>query len=600
MGDTVAAATGVGSATLWGGAIAIGLIATAGWLGFAVGASRRKKSATGQTGCKSQNSHGAAQDCPEIHRKNNGDGVSLRATDSQLNLTEVIHQSAEAIIVTDTEFKIRYANPAVTTILGYAPQNLSGKKVDLLISKINERATLEDMSLARSKGLHWSGRVIGKKVDGVPLEMEMDISPIRDAENKIVAFTHLMYDISMKTQLEEQVRQSMKMQAVGRLAGGIAHDFNNHLTVIKGYCDLLMQEAQQDDSSLDCIEQISWATKQATKLTGSLLAFSRKKVLKPSLLNPADALAEMEKPLAVLGEDITLTIKTPENSGSICVDTVRFQQTVMNLATNARDAMGGAGQLTIELSNVELDRDHARSHPDTKSGRHVLMSFTDTGAGMDSETLTHVFEPFFTTKSKGKGTGLGLAMVYSFVKQSGGHIDISSEKGTGTTFRLYIPQAKSTAEEGTEIMDTHPTKKQPRRILLVEDDHAVRRLVARVLVEDGYSVVETGDPTEAAGLMRQSSQPIDLLVSDVVMPEMNGPEMAAQLRQTDPNLKVLFMSGFSEETVISQGVPSNMEHFLHKPFTPQQICKKIADVLTESSATPQGTYESETSLQQTR
>ena len=273
----------------------------------------------------------------------------------------------------------------------------------------------------------------------------------------------------------------------------------------------------------------------------------------------------------------------------------------MNLSTNARDAMGGVGQLAIEVGNIDVDQDYVRSHSDAKPGRHVLMTFTDTGGGMDCETLAHVFEPFFTTKPKGKGTGLGLSMVYSFVRQSGGHIEISSEKSIGTTFRLYIPRTESLVEEGIEIMDVHPTEKQSRKILLVEDDPAVRRLVGRVLIADGYSVVETGVPTEAEGLMNQSSQPIDLLVSDVVMPEMNGPAMASKLRKTYPGLKVLFMSGFSEETVISQGVPSTMEYFLHKPFTPQQICKKVAEVLNESPSGKQtGAYQSRASLQQTR
>jgi len=604
FGQTVSATSSTGGAILWvGGAIIFALVVIVGWLGFTLMRRHQTESATGQTTRKSESQHAVPQESEETGRNLQSVPAPLCETDMHLNLAEVVRQSAEAIVVTDTEFKVRYTNSAVTTILGYTPQHLAGRSVDVLFSKINEIAVLEDISLTRGKGLEWAGRVIGKKMDGVPLEMEVDISPIRDTENNIVAFTHFIRDISMKTQMEEQLRCSVKMQAIGRLAGGIAHDFNNQLTVVKGYCDLLMQDSQQDDSSLECIQQIALAVKQSTELTGSLLDFSRKKVLKPSLLNPAQALRQMEKSLAVIGDGIKLTIKTAEDAGNICVDFVRFQQTVMNLSTNARDAMGGAGRLTIEVGNVDVGRGYTRVHPDVKPGAHVLMTFTDTGSGMDRETLDHIFEPFFTTKPKGKGTGLGLSMVYSFVKQSGGHIDISSEKGKGTTFRLYIPRTESVVEEGTEIMDARPIEKLVRKILLVEDDPAVRRLVGRVLVDYGYSVVETGVPTEAEELMRQSVQPIDLLVSDVVMPEMNGPAMAAKLRENHPDLKVLFMSGFSEETVISQGVTSTTEHFLRKPFSPQQICKKVAEVLNESP-TPRdkhtGTYQSEASFQQAR
>ena len=602
FGDTAPVATNISNGILWtAGAIILALVVIVGGLGFVLGRMRHPESVTGQKHRKLNSQGIDPQDFGETGRKIQSAAIPLCETDTHLNLAEIVHQSAEAIVVTDTEFKVRYVNSAVTTILGYTPENLAGQSVDILFSKINEIAVLEDMSLTRQRGLHWTGRVIGKKMDGVPLEMEVDISPVCDAEKNIVAFTHLICDISMETQLEEQVRQSVKMQAMSRLSGGIAHDFNNHLTVVKGYCDLLMQDSQQDDSSLECIEQINWAVKQATELTGSLLAFSRKKVLKPSLLNPAQVLREMEKPLAVIGEDIRLTIKTAEDVGNICVDPVRFQQTIMNLSTNARDAMGGVGQLTIEVGNADVDMSYSRSHPDAKPGSYVLMTFTDTGSGMDRETIRRVFEPFFTTKTRGKGTGLGLSMVYSFVKQSGGHINISSEEGAGTTFRLYIPLTDSPVEEGIQIMDMQPVEKKSRKILLVEDDPAVRRLVGRVLVDNGYSVVQTGVPTEAEDLMRQSSQPIDLLVSDVVMPEMNGPAMVAQLRKIDPGLKVLFMSGFSEETVISQGVASTTEHFLHKPFSPQQICRKVAEVLNESPSDKQtGKYQSEPSLQQVR
>lgn len=595
-----------GGVGLWAGGwmiFALAAIVAVGWLVFTLRRWCCLRSATGQTAHKSKSQQHLPRESEktlENLRKNQSTAIPLHKADMHLNLAEVVRQSAEMIVVTDTQFKVCYANSALTTILGYAPENLTGRSVDILFSKINEISVLDDMSLTRGKGLNWAGRVIGKKTDGVPLEMEVDISPVRDAENNIVAFTHLIRDVSMKAQLEEHLRCSVKMQAIGRLAGGMAHDFNNHLTVVKGYCDLLTQDSQHDDLSLECVEQIGWAARQAMELTGSLLDFSRQKVLKPSLLNPAEALCQMEKSLAVIGDGITLTIKTAEDVGNICVDFARFRQTVMNLSTNARDAMGGVGQLTVEIDNVDVSVAHARSHPDAKAGEHVLMTFTDTGSGMDRETLRQVFEPFFTTKPRGKGTGLGLAMVYSFVKQSGGYIDISSEKGIGTTFRLYIPRAESPVEEGAEIMDTNSAGKTSGKILLVEDDHAVRRLVARVLAEDGYSVVETGVPAEAEWLMRKSSGPIDLLVSDVMMPDMNGPAMAAKLRKIRPNLKVLFMSGFSEETVISQGVPTDMEYFLHKPFSPQQICRKVAEVLNDVPAPSDmhaGVYQSEASFQ---
>ncbi len=385
-----------------------------------------------------------------------------------------------------------------------------------------------------------------------------------------------------RRKIQEQLRQSQKMEAVGQLAGGVAHDFNNILLAILGYGELLASGLPVDHALQDEVREIRKAAERAAGLTNQLLAFSRRQVLEPKVLNLNGLVENIQKMLhRVLGEHVELTTALDPALANVRADAGQLEQVVVNLAVNARDAMPKGGKLTLETSNVELDETYSRDHAGVQVGPHVLLAVSDTGAGMDAETLSHLFEPFFTTKEKGKGTGLGLATVYGIVKQSGGHIWVYSELRHGTTFKIYLPRVNESPEAPRRpALAVTEDVSGSETILLVEDEEAVRRLVRIVLEGKGYTVLEASGWQVALEIAGRQ-HPIELVITDVVMPGVGGPELASRLEAAHPRIRVLFMSGYTDGAVPSQGPLAATTAFLQKPFTPQSLLRKVREVLDE-------------------
>jgi two-component system, cell cycle sensor histidine kinase and response regulator CckA len=381
-------------------------------------------------------------------------------------------------------------------------------------------------------------------------------------------------------QTEAQLRQSQKMEAVGRLAGGVAHDFNNLLTVIRGYSELLLARLAPDDSSRKELVEVKKAADRASGLTRQLLAFSRRQFIAPKVIDLNALIANMDGMLRrLLGEDIVeLCTELNPHTGSIRADAGQIEQVIMNLAVNARDAMPKGGRLTIETHNVTIGRPTRQTPADVKPGSYVLLAVRDTGHGMDEETQSHLFEPFFTTKEKGKGTGLGLSTVYGIVKQTGGSIVVESRKDQGATFKIYFPLVDQGAPGAAAAPDAEPLHGR-ETILLVEDEPAVRGLVHETLRLHGYTVLEARHGIEALMTGAKHQGPIHLLLTDVVMPQMSGPEVAEKIQIVRPGIKVLYMSGYPDHPVFEQGGITRDASFLPKPFTPNVLAKKVRDVL---------------------
>ena len=409
------------------------------------------------------------------------------------------------------------------------------------------------------------------------------VEPLRTAEGDLQGAICMALDITDRKQLEEQLRQAQKMEAVGRLAGGIAHDFNNLLMVIQGYADLLTERLADGDPLRRNAEQIQTASQRATSLTRQLLAFSRKQMLAPKVLNVQSVVAEMEKILRrLIGEDIQLETSSAPDLGLIKADRSQIEQVILNLAVNARDAMPEGGRLTIETANVELDK--AAAHPPAvlSPGKYVMLAVTDNGCGMDAETQAHIFEPFFTTKEKGKGTGLGLATVYGIVKQSGGYVWVYSEPGRGTSFKVYLPRIEDEpAARGRDgKTDARALPRGSETVLLVEDEKGVRELAREYLELVGYTVIEAEDGHTALELASMHVGPIQLLMTDVVMPGISGRELAGRVKAIRPDIKILFMSGYTDQAVVHHGILDTDAALLQKPFTMAALAAKLREILS--------------------
>jgi two-component system cell cycle sensor histidine kinase/response regulator CckA len=381
-------------------------------------------------------------------------------------------------------------------------------------------------------------------------------------------------------QSEKQLWQSQKMEAVGRLAGGVAHDFNNLLTVIKGYTELMLEDLKPSDPMRAEMDEVQKAADRAAALTRQLLAFSRRQVLAPKVVNLNYLVEDMNKLLRrLLGEDIELCTRLGGDLGSVKADPGQIEQVIMNLAVNARDAMPRGGKLTLETANIELDQAYSRQHAPVVPGSYVMLAITDTGSGIDAETLSHVFEPFFTTKEQGKGTGLGLSTVYGIVKQSGGYIWPYSEPGMGTTLKIYLPRVDEKAERAQARAQASSGLGGTETILLVEDEEGVRALTRQILQRHGYTVLEAEHGRDALLLCERYSGPIRLLLSDVVLAQMSGRELVQRLTPLRPEMKVLYMSGYSDEAIVHHGVLAPGTAFLQKPFTTESLMRKLREVL---------------------
>ncbi len=423
-------------------------------------------------------------------------------------------------------------------------------------------------------------------LDGTVITAELAICPLTDCTS--AGMQVILHDITERKRLEEQVRQSQKMEAVGQLAGGIAHDFNNMLTIIAGHGDLLAEDAALTEAQRRSIEQIRQACMRASSLTAQLLTFGRRQLLRSKVLNLNEVVADMEAMLRPLvGEHIDLVTILSPSAGYVRADLNQIEQALINLAMNARDAMPDGGTLTIETGDCDLDEDGiARQRLDIRPGPYVSLRVTDTGVGMDEHILSRIFEPFFTTKPKGKGTGLGLSTVYGIMKQSGGGITVRSRPGQGTTFVLYLPRVEAPISAAFPERESSGAFEGTETVLVAEDEPGVRSLVRDTLRLKGYTVLEAGNGAEALALADRWSGPIHLLLTDVVMPQMNGRELSERLVERRPGLKVLFMSGYADDAVFRHGVIAEDLQSIQKPFTPSALAGKVRTVLDARGVTP--------------
>src|SRR5947208_2078935 len=400
-------------------------------------------------------------------------------------------------------------------------------------------------------------------------------------EGRLVGILGIGRDVTERVQLEQQLRQAQKMEAVGRLAGGIAHDFNNILTAITGYADLLLEDLGATDPRRLDADEIHKAADRAAGLTRQLLAFSRQQVLQPTVLEVNKLVSDLEKMLRrLLGEDVELSTRLAPTTGRVKADPGQLEQVVMNLAVNARDAMPNGGKLTLETANVDLDEAYATDHYPARAGPFVLLAVSDTGIGMNEETQAHMFEPFFTTKGKGKGTGLGLATVYGIIKQRGGFIWLYSEGGQVSTFKLYLPRVQELAERASQ--PAQPPARAARgteTVLVVEDEAPVRSVARQVLERHGYTVLEAPSAEAALDIATRYSGAIHLLLTDVVMPGLNGRQLATRLADLRPDARVIFMSGYTDDAVTRHGVLEPGSAYVQKPFTPDAIARRVREVL---------------------
>jgi PAS domain S-box-containing protein len=403
---------------------------------------------------------------------------------------------------------------------------------------------------------------------------------LRDQAGEKLGAVVALQDVTERRSLEEKLLQAQKMEAIGRLAGGVAHDFNNLLTIINGYSDIVLGRLSSDDQMRDLVAEITRAGERAASLTRQLLAFSRKQVLDPKVLDLNDVLGQTEKMLRrLLGEDIELATRLQPTLGSVRADPGQIEQVVLNLAVNARDAMPKGGKLTIETQNVRLDESYAATHPEVRPGAYVLLAVSDTGCGMTPEVKAHLFEPFFTTKAPGLGTGLGLATVFGIVKQSGGHIEVYTEPNVGTTFKIYLPRVRDGARPTPSCPGCTSIPAGNETVLLVEDEDAVLTLGRHVLQASGYTVLGAGRAHEALRICAEHPGPIHLLVTDVVMPEMGGRQLAEHVQRLRPGMRVLYVSGYTDDAVVRHGILEREVNFLQKPFTAAGLASKVREVL---------------------
>jgi PAS domain S-box-containing protein len=494
----------------------------------------------------------------------------------------LIEQAMDIIAVLDASGAIRYASPSVSQLLGYAPEELVGRQMLDLVHADDAEATLKVFAegVATRKG----GRLLEVRFrhkDGTFRILEAVGRYLLD-DPVVHGVVINARDVTERRSLERQLLQAQKMEAVGRLAGGVAHDFNNVLTAIFGYVGLLLDGLPTLSPLRPDLEDIRKAAEHAAGLTHQLLAFSRKQVLELRVLDLNELMTDMDSLLRrLLGEDIEVVTKLDATLGAVRADAGQLEQVVVNLAVNSRDAMPEGGRLTIETRNAELDDSYVREHVPVQPGSYVMLALSDTGTGMSAETLSHLFEPFFTTKEPGKGTGLGLATVYGIVKQIGGYVWCYSELGHGTTFKVYLPRVDAPVDHVPVRAAARPTHGS-ETVLVVEDEPALRALTRRVLEKHGYTVLEASTADAASRLARDHARPIHLLLADVVLPGASGPALADELLAQRADLKVLFMSGYTEDAIGHRGVLAPNTRFINKPFSAEALAAKVREVLDAS------------------
>jgi PAS domain S-box-containing protein len=508
-----------------------------------------------------------------------------QAEEARVRLSAVVEQSAESIVVTGLDGAIDYVNPAFEQITGYARAELIGQNPRVLKSGKHDDAFYRSLWASLTAGEAWSGLITNTRKDGSVFEAAAVIFPVRGADGDVVSYVAGMHDTTHQRRMEAELRQAQKMEVAGRLAGGVAHDFNNLITVITGRAQLLLRADAVTPAQRRDLELIRETGDRAAALTRQLLAFSRKQTIAPRVLSLNKTLEGMKRMLGrLIGEDIELVIAPGEGIGNVTADPGQFEQVVLNLVVNARDAMPDGGRITITTADVRLDAGDARLRVGLPPGDYVMLAVSDTGCGMDAETQAHVFEPFFTTKAVDKGTGLGLSTVYGIVKQSEGDVVIESVPGEGATFRVYLPRvtAEADADPG------NPRVNLPRgteTVLVAEDEEAVREVARELLTLCGYTVLEARNGREALAIGRDHEGLIHLLLTDVVMPLMSGTELAQQLTALRPATRVLFMSGYTDDNAALRRVSASENPLLEKPFSTEALARRVRAALDSANST---------------
>ena len=503
---------------------------------------------------------------------------------SEANFRSVIENSPYGALRILLDGRVLLANPAVVRMLGYSSETelLSlNMNTDIYRNPADRERVIEqsrNTEYLKDVEMEWKHRT------GSPIMVRFSSHVVKNQAGEISHFDLMVQDITRQRNLEDQLRQAQKMEAIGRLAGGVAHDFNNLLGVIIGYSELALDRIEPASAVRGQVEQIRRAGERASALTRQLLAFSRQQVLDTKTLNLNAIISDMAQMLLrLIGEDVELQTKLDPQLHSVRGDQGQIEQVIMNLAVNARDAMPQGGKLIIETCNVKIEADELQRRTPMVPGDYILITISDTGMGMDADTQAHIFEPFFTTKARGKGTGLGLATVYGVVKQSGGYIWVYSEPGLGATFKLYLPRVLDEAQASRQP-DTLTSLRRSATVLVVEDEVSLRKFTCTLLQESGYTVLEAGDGEEALVLAGEYKQSIHLLLTDMIMPGMNGPAVAEKLASLHPEAMVLFMSGYTG--FVSRGLIDPHAVLVAKPFTREELLRKIQQVLASRTLAP--------------
>ncbi len=510
---------------------------------------------------------------------------ALRESEERYRL--LIDSIGDAVFLLDLEGRVVFANRRAVDLSGYPEADLLGRPLLALLAPEGARAVEAPLAAANvGTGVLPVHDVRLLRQDGRSLWVDVTVSGVVKG-GRLVGRLGVMHDITEKKRLEDQLRHSQKLEAVGRLAGGVAHDFNNLLAVIMGYSDLIRVNARKSDRLARDIEEIRRASERGASLTQQLLAFSRGQLLQPQVVEVnalVGAMADMLR--RVIGEDIELELRLDPAAGCVTGDAGQLEQVVLNLVLNARDAMARGGRLTLETARADLDARYVEHHPGASAGPHVRLTVRDTGCGMPPEVMAHLFEPFFTTKEPGRGTGLGLSTVYGIVKQHGGHVEVDSQPGQGSTFRVHLPRVDAEPEPQRPAVTGKARPRGTETVLVVEDEDALRDLIGRILGHSGYTILPAGDGEEALALAVKHPEPIQLLVTDLVMPRMGGFELAARVRGAHPETRVLYLSGYSTETLEERADVGADAVLLQKPFTPDALLRTVREVLDRPDVRP--------------